>query len=239
MADAAADLVWPRECPLSDDLPWREAGFRHLSAGVVRGLPIVNRTPWCTTCGHPFPGELSGPQTCVHCADLQPEFTDGRTVMLAHGTGRMLLHEFKYHGARHLVPDFARLAARAPGYLERLEGAVLVPVPLHRAKFEKRGYNQSELIARALARRAPGATVDTRLLRRVRDTPTQTHLDRDERRRNMRDAFAVVPAARPDTSRAHILVDDVFTTGATLNEAAAALRAAGITRLGIATLAHG
>ena len=133
LADALLDLIFPRECPLTGAPPDDRSAFRHLAPEALRDIPVV-RPPCCETCGAPFFGVLAGPQVCVHCRELEPEFDEGRTVMLARGTGRVLIHELKYHGARHLAGDLARLAALAPGYLERLENAVLVPVPLHPKK---------------------------------------------------------------------------------------------------------
>lgn len=236
--EALADIIWARACPLADALPAEEAGFRHLSAGLIAKLPLVTEGPWCATCGFPFCGALSGPARCVHCETLSPAYESGRTVMLAKGPGRALLHEFKYHDGGYLAGDLARLAARAPGYSDRLAGAVLVPVPLHIGREAARGYNQSALLADALARLAPGATRRDALTR-VRDTPSQTRLDREARRKNMRDAFAATPAASLEPGRLHVIVDDVFTTGATVNAAAEALLAAGVSRVAVATLAHG
>lgn len=235
--DALMDLVFPRECPVTGEPPDDASPFRHLSARAVREMPVV-RPPCCTTCGAPFFGVLAGPQECPHCRELSPEFEDGRTVMLARGCARELIHDLKYRGARHLAPDLARLATLAPGYLERLHGAVLVPVPLHPDKLRRRGFNQSLLLARELAQLAPGSRVEE-LLSRVKDTPSQTRLDREARRANAKNAFAIREGAPINPGFKHVVVDDVFTTGATLNACCAELRRAGIPRLAVATLAHG
>lgn len=237
VADALLDLVFPRECPVSGAPPDDASGFRHLSPEALGNLPIVY-PPCCDTCGAPFFGVLSGPQTCVHCRELEPEFDSGRTVMLARGAGRVLIHELKYHGSRHLADDLARLATLAPGYLERLENAVLVPVPLHRNKLRRRGFNQSLLLAEALARLAPGARV-SELLVRVKDTPSQTRLDREAREANTQNAFAIRKGASINPAFRHVVVDDVFTTGATLNACCSVLRQTGIPRVAVATLGHG
>lgn len=236
--DAVLDLAYPRVCPITGEPPDAATGFRHLSRAALAKLPLANRAPWCVVCGHPFFGIGAEHQACPHCAELDPVYESGRTLMLARDAGRVLVHELKYHGARPLAGDIARLATRVPGYLDHLAHSTLVPVPLYPEKELARGYNQSELLARALAALAPGATCEN-LLERVRDTPTQTRLDRAERRANVRGAFAVRAGARPTPGRRHVVVDDVFTTGATLNEACRALRAAGIARLAVASAAHG
>jgi len=237
LADALLDLAYPRECPVTGDPPDDTSPFRYLSPRVVARLPLV-APPCCDTCGAPFFGVLAGPQVCPHCRGLDASFASGRTVMLARDEGRLLIHELKYHGAVRLVRDFARLAARVPGYLERLGNTVLVPVPLHPAKERRRGFNQSLLLARELATLAPGARVDT-LLVRIKDTPSQTRLTRRERLRNAKNAFAIRKGATINPASEHVVVDDVFTTGATLDACCSTLRDAGIMTISVATLGHG
>lgn len=112
---------------------------------------------------------------------------------------------------------------------------VLVPVPLAPERFRERGYNQSEAIARGMASPAQLA-VSVNLLSRVRNTPTQTQLSPERRRENVTDAFRVDPRAATDyVGCTAVLVDDVVTTGATLNACAAALGAAGFDRIGFIT----
>jgi len=115
----------------------------------------------------------------------------------------------------------------------------LVPVPLHARKLRERGYNQAELLARAFARAAGGSTRVELLLQRTRDTPSQTAFDRETRRANLKNAFAPAPRARITPDQPYLLVDDVFTTGSTLNACARALRAAGCLNLRVVTFGHG
>jgi len=114
-----------------------------------------------------------------------------------------------------------------------------VPVPLHRSKKRQRGFNQSELIARSALRYldSPNFELRTSILRRVRATTSQTGLTRHQRRENVRGAFAV---AAPELvkGRAVMIVDDVYTTGTTLNECARILRAAGAEQVVVATVAR-
>lgn len=236
-ADALLDLIYPRECPLTGDPPDDTTPFRYLSPSIVPRIMIVS-PPCCRICGAPFFGVLAGPQECPHCRELDAHFDSGRTVFVARDEGRRLIHELKYHGAVWLAGDFARLATLAPGYLERLRGAVLVPVPLHWSKLRKRGFNQSRLLADALAHLVPGATV-VELLERIKNTPSQTRLDRDHRRLNAKNAFAIREGATINPASEHVVVDDVFTTGSTLDACCSTLRRAGILRISVATLGHG
>ncbi len=146
-----------------------------------------------------------------------------RAVTLHEGAGRELVHALKYRGRR----DVAELLAARAGALwsERAAGGVVVPIPLHRRRERARGYNQSVILAQAIARAIPGLKIEHALMRR-RSTRSQTMLDRAARRLNVAAAFALRrPAAV--IGRAVYLVDDVVTTGATLEAAARALRSAG------------
>jgi len=137
---------------------------------------------------------------------------------------RELVHGLKYGGLRSAAPELVSLAlAAVPGDFCPPD-AVLVPVPLHPTRRRERGYNQSELAARAWSRKL-GRPVADHWLSRTRATGTQTALDAGERRRNLGRAFAVGKAFHPGV--AVILVDDVLTTGATLSSCAAVLLAAG------------
>jgi len=152
---------------------------------------------------------------------------------------RSLLIELKYRRGWHVMEDLETILCRSPEALERARGSVLVPVPLHARKLRERGYNQSEMLARSLARAAgDGARVES-LLRRIEDTPSQTAFGRQARRLNLKNAFALASGAPLNPGLRHVLVDDVFTTGSTINQCARALRKAGCLRLEVVTFSHG
>jgi ComF family protein len=144
-------------------------------------------------------------------------------VWLAEGA-RDAVHALKYRSLPRIADDLA--AAMASTLLPCDETSVLVPIPLAPKRLRERGYNQSEALADALGRRW-GIPVSRRLLTRTRETATQTALTPETRLANVAGAFT--PGLRPGVSRDsnYILVDDVFTTGATLAEAARALEQAG------------
>jgi ComF family protein len=152
---------------------------------------------------------------------------------------RSLVIELKYHHALHLLDDCAALLRGAPHLVAHVRGARLVPVPLHPRKRRERGYNQSALLAAELARVAGGETTVAPLLVRRLDTPTQTAFDRLSRLANLQNAFALAPGATLRSSDRYVLVDDVFTTGSTVNGCARVLREAGAELVDVATLAHG
>jgi ComF family protein len=180
--------------------------------------------PCCRRCGHP----VAGRETCEWC-DLLPPFVRAvRSVCSAtSGSGPAIIAALKYEGWTAVAEGMAERMARLTWPLDVIEErAALVPVPLAAARARERGYNQSVLVARGLARRW-GVPVWTDCVVRTKSTATQTRLSPDERRRNVCDAFRAAPGAVKFRGAHLVLVDDVITTGATLNECATALYRAG------------
>jgi ComF family protein len=242
-----ADVVFPPVCVHCRALveaedavePAQSAeGFRHLCARCVAQLEFV-RPPHCATCGHPFYGIVEGERMCIKCEGLDAAFRHGRTAVLFKGPARSLVIELKYHRGLHVLTDVAEIFRRSPLLMETVRGATLVPVPLHARKSRERGYNQALLLALTIAAVAGAGTSVTPLLQRVLDTQTQTAFDRRTRMANLKNAFALAPAARLNPALHYILVDDVFTTGSTLNSCARALRRAGALSLDVVTFGHG
>ncbi len=218
--------------------PAAVGGFRHLCSRCVTQLDFV-RPPHCTTCGSPFFGEIEGERICQHCDGLHPAFREGRTAVLFKGPARALVIELKYHRGLHVLSDIEEVFRRSAHVLELARGAVIVPVPLHPRKERERGYNQTELLAGILARAAGSEARVEALLQRVVDTATQTAFDRRSRMANLKNAFALARGASLNPSQHYLLVDDVFTTGSTLNSCALALRRAGGLNLDVVTFGHG
>jgi ComF family protein len=235
-ARAVLDVVFPRWCVgCAGAVP--TGPLQHMCEACQAKI-VFSRAPHCSTCGSLFPGEVVGARRCPSCLDLDPAFSEGRTGMLLKDAARAFVHELKYHAGWHLRGDLRGLAQRMEPLKNFVRGAVLVPVPLHPRRRRWRGFNQARWVAEALAAEG-GATGIAELLDRVRDTPTQTRLDRAAREINMKNAFALHPGAVVKSAQRYILVDDVFTTGATLNACAKVLRQAGAVHLDIASLGHG
>jgi ComF family protein len=146
-----------------------------------------------------------------------------------------MVHSLKYERGTWLRGEIRTLLERDGAWRDWFSGAELVPVPLHRAKLRSRGYNQAEIIAKAVRQAFPDCRIRP-VLRRVRRTPSQTFLSREQRLRNMKGAF--LSTVEGDLGRV-VLIDDVLTTGSTLNAAATALRRAGVRNISAFTLAHG
>jgi ComF family protein len=182
---------------------------------------------------------------CGECLRLEPMFARAAAYGSYEGGLRELIHLLKYEQVRPAANVLGRMLGEAILTLVPAFGELppmLIPVPLHASKLRQRGFNQSELIARAAlksatALRAKSLSVHTSLLERIRNTDSQTGLTRYQRLRNIRGAFAV---PRPDAiaGRDILLVDDVFTTGTTISECARVLRRAGATRVLAATVAR-
>jgi competence protein ComFC len=199
----------------------------------------VVRPPHCPTCGHPYFGEIEEGRMCPHCETLVPHFGEGKTAVLLQGAGRSLVHALKYHQGLHVLEDITAIMRATPGYAEWVRGAVLVPVPLHPRKQRERHYNQSLLLAQCCVQATDGQAEVKELLCRVVDTESQTHYDRETRQENLKNAFALAPAATINPAQRYVLVDDVFTTGSTLNSCATALRRGGALILDVVTFGHG
>lgn len=233
----AVDVVFPRDCVHCGTLV-EGSWLRHLCPACASLLHLVGE-PHCETCGHPFAGEMEANFGCTHCATLEPIFGEGRTAVLMRGPARSLVHALKYHAGLHVLEDMAAIAAAAPGFTDYLRGAWLVPVPLHPRKERERQYNQSHLLAEAFARATGGEARVVEALRRQVDTESQTHYDREQRRRNLKNAFALAKGPPINPRQRYVLVDDVFTTGSTLNACAAALRDGGGVSIDVVTFGHG
>ena len=242
LARGLGDVVFPPVCVqcrgLVEGAEAATGGFQYVCARCARQIDTVS-PPHCSTCGHPFYGEMEGERMCPHCEGLAPAFREGRTAVLLKGPVRGLVHELKYHRGLHVLRDMEEIFRRAPQVLALARDALLVPVPLHPRKERERGYNQSALLAGALARAAGGSARVAPLLRRTADTVSQTHHDRRARQANLKNAFALARGAELNPGQHLVLVDDVFTTGSTLNSCALVLRRAGCLNLDVVTFGHG
>jgi competence protein ComFC len=193
--------------------------------------------PFCSRCAEPFDGAIDGSFACSNCANQTLHFEAAIAGFRARGVVRRVIHNFKYHKQvylRHLVSDWLAATLDDPR-MDTSNFDLIVPVPLHPAKRRERGFNQAELLARALSRRTRLPIVLA--LERVRYTTTQTALDRTERMENLRNAFRLRPGRNVRGSRV-LLVDDVLTTGSTLSECARVLKKSGASSVYAATAAR-
>ena len=231
------DILYPRVCPICGGMSDR-AG-RHICWKCFSALPFntVDK-PHCVRCGKVPEGDVAADFLCDACRLETPAFDLARTALPFHSEARDLIHILKYKKGIWIANDLADIlegCARAHFNVGDID--LVLPVPLSPLKFRKREYNQSALLAKSLSKHL-NAPCSTRLLERVRDTPTQTHLTVTGRKNNVKGAFAVTdpPSVR---ARTILIVDDVMTTGATLGEIAATLKAAGAWRVWALAIARG
>lgn len=219
------DVVYAPHCEICQE-PQREG--RYLCDACRDSLPRI-AAPFCESCGEMFEGNITGPFLCPNCSGLDYDFRFARPVLTSSEPARALIHGLKYQKNLYLARDLARIAteAFADPRLTRAweERWALVPVPLHWKRQQSRHYNQSEEIARHLGKWLALPVI--KALKRVRSTPTQTHLSRRQRLQNLRGAIEITRAGRNMTrgnTAGVIIIDDVFTTGATVQECARVLK---------------
>ncbi|MBX7246012.1 MAG: ComF family protein [Candidatus Sumerlaeaceae bacterium] len=221
-AGVLADFVFPRLCC--------GCGERVIESGrlICSGCEKTFRPlllPICSLCG--AENAIVGPKgKCPTCPAGKVHFETARGVVAFEGVAHELVVRLKYNRRTEYAAEMGRLlranySRDFPGFTPDL----LIPVPLFGARQRERGFNQSELLAHELAVTV-GCSVNSKALRRIRPTRTQTKLSRTQRAENIRGAFAVADAGTVQNHKV-LLVDDVYTTGATLNECARMLMEAG------------
>jgi ComF family protein len=221
------DLLYPPKC-----LVCGEMQPDYLCAACIDEIIKLDRTA-CPKCALPRPEG-----TCTACRDLEYSFDSAASVGVYEGVLKDAIHQLKYSGHRVIAPALASLMVQSlrtrPWLIDRT--ACIVPVPIHPAKERQRGFNQSELIARDVARVFAKPMV-TRALARRKQTLAQVELSGERRRENTIGIFEVVRRDAVE-GRNVMLVDDVFTTGSTVEAAAFALREAGAREVHVVTLAR-
>jgi len=194
------------------------------------------RPPLCDRLGTPLPYDTGGITVSARALAEPPVYGRARAVAAFGGVMRDLIHGFKYADRHHGRRLFGRWMAVAGGAV-LADADLLVPVPLHRWRLVWRRFNQAAILAREVARET-GVPTDPGVLVRVKRTASQIGMTADQRRRNVQAAFQVPAVCRLAVEgRAIVLVDDVITTGATINAAARALLAAGAARVDVVALA--
>ncbi len=196
------------------------------------------RAPFCERCGLPYPGDLTTSFECTNCHEMELHFSSARSAVVAKTVVLEAIHHFKYQRALWFENFLADLLVREAAPALRGQGwDFIAPVPLHPVKEREREFNQAERLAKHLSD-ATKIPLNSRLLRRVSPTMTQTRLTKQQRAANMRGAFAIHERVKLSGARV-IVVDDVFTTGATTSACAQVLKAAGAGEVCVWTVARG
>ncbi len=228
--------LYPGVCELCG-----ERAETSLCPTCLAGLPRLPR-PMCLYCGAPLAEVPEDPMRCPACCDKPRSFHFARSALMLTEQTLRLIHQLKYHGATHLAPALAPLLAELtelhPALRAHADWA-LVPVPTAAGRLFARGYNQAEELAHALAR-LTGFRVISALHRKSLSVPSQTRLSARQRQKYAFEAYgarAVFARGRCKLPPHLLLVDDVFTTGATARACARALRKLpGVKEVGVITL---
>ena len=229
--DALASLVFPAPCRICESTLLTASRIPICTTCLDSLEPLAG--PACQKCGHPFVSAVavvSAQSLCHLCRRDVYHFDLARSFAAYNDAMVRAIVLLKYHEVTPLGGWFAaRLAEMVARDPVAFAADVVVPVPLHASRLRERGYNQAELIARPLARRL-GLPLRTVLLVRTKPRPEKLKLTRKERWRTVRGAYAMRGDTKIDKLRV-LLVDDVFTTGATLDACAQVLRKAGASRV--------
>lgn len=218
------DLLYPRRCLVcgADLEPGRDA----LLCDQHRREIILVEDPMCDRCGAKMFAQATGELLCDECRSSKRHFDRAFSATLYNDAMKALVHLYKYDMRQYLAAPFARwMIDFARRHINTIDLDAIVPVPLHWRRFQYRGFNQAVGLARPLSREF-GLPVVKHVLQRRRHTVPQVELGPKERIENIKDAFRVRRAERIAGKRL-LLIDDVYTTGATINECARVLRKAG------------
>lgn len=216
-------LVYPMHCPVCDEI----VRPGELICPECEGKIRMASEPVCKRCGKVLSDERK--EYCTDCGKIQHSFEQGKAVFVYEGAMRQSMYRFKYSNKREYAEFFTqRTLLMYEGWIRRMGVEVIVPIPMYRGKVRRRGYNQAEVFAKALGREL-NLPVETALVARMRDTRPQKELNDRQRRQNLKNAFQftsnIVKYSRI------LLVDDIYTTGSTMDAVADVLLSAGVDKV--------
>jgi ComF family protein len=227
-------FLLPPQCHCCDK--FLEEGQQGICSGCLSEIHWIE-PPLCSVCGTPFVSREVVNHTCGACLSKRKYFTMARALGSYDGSVQEAIHRWKYEGRTSFSPFFGKWMAEglcrywAPKFFD-----LLIPVPLHPHRLRERGFNQALLLAKELSHRT-GIPYRKRILQKRKPTLPQVSLSGVEREKGVRGSFRVVGREGLE-GKSILLVDDVYTTGATVNECSKVLLAGGAKRVDVLTLAH-
>jgi len=224
----------PPQCPCCEK--FSEEGRQGFCSSCLSQIRWIE-PPFCSICGIPFISREVETHPCGVCVTHRRYFKMARALGAFEGSLQEAIHRWKYEGKTYLTPFLAEWMAEGlnrywePGSLD-----LLIPVPLHTRRLRERGFNQALLLVKALSRRT-GIPYRKRILQKKKSTIPQVNLSGMEREKALRGTFHVIEKEEL-SGQWVLLIDDVYTTGATVNECSKALLKGGAERVDVLTLAH-
>lgn len=233
-AEKAVKIFYPARCPLCGQIP-RGKDPHGLACDACTAALIYTGENYCMKCGRPILSEQE--EFCRDCLKHRHHYERCRAVFSYQGAIRTSIYQFKYANKREYALYYGQEMWNYLGaWIMELHPDFILPVPIHFRRRRQRGYNQAALLAKVLSMFS-GLPADTKSLVRIRNTIAQKQLSAAERAANLKDAFAVKGTKL--RGKRILLVDDIYTTGATADAAAKALKDAGAQKVYVVCVAVG
>lgn len=223
------DLLFPPRCPFCDEIT-----FEGVCEFCRKKVTMVT-DPFCMKCGKPVTDRTR--EYCEDCTSMRHGFESGRALLVYDDMVRHSIYHFKYASRKEYAKVYAKMMGQNfKQYVEQISPDILIPVPLHKKRMKKRGYNQAQLVAKCLEKEW-GIPCRADLVRRTKNTRPQKELDRAERQNNLKKAFKIIE--NDVKLKTIILIDDIYTTGSTMDALAEALLQNGAAKVYFVTIAIG
>lgn len=227
-------FILPPQCPCCEK--FLEGGQQGICSKCLSEIHWIE-PPFCPICGIPFISKEVENHPCGACMTHRNYFTMARALGTYEGSLQEAIHHWKYEGKTNLTPFFAEwMAEGVERYWEPDFFDLLIPVPLYPQRLRERGFNQALLLVKELSWRT-GIPYRKTILQKKKPTVPQVNLSGVEREKGLRGAFHVIEKEEL-VGKSILLVDDVYTTGATVNECSKVLSRGGAKRVDVLTLAH-
>lgn len=233
VAEELIDWIYPRRCAFCDGLLSRKE--QYLCSTCRKNMPLSIQEPRCKKCGKPL--EDSEREYCHDCAGGTQEYDWGRGIFLYQGSVKEALMRFKFSGRKEYRVFLGKLLCHyGKTMISQCRPEVILPVPVHKKRLYHRGYNQAQLLAEEVSK-GFSIPIRTDLVLRKKFTKAQKELNREERKKNLEQAFVVRKEAGQYNSV--LIIDDIYTTGATINAIAGKLRRCGVKKIYFLTVCVG
>lgn len=229
MFNKLLNILFPELCPICQE-PSQDHKTAPICTECWQGI-LPHNGPGCQKCGKPFVSGIS--TTCSDCIQSEPAFKIAKSFGPYKGTLRKAINLFKYHGITRLATPLSEIMHRTG--IPSVDA--VIPVPLYKKRLKQREFNQSALLAKRTAEHL-GIQFSHDCLVKIRDTTPQVGMNSKDRLKNIKKAF-IIKDSSVIRNRNILLVDDVFTTGATVRECSGMLKKAGAQNVYVRTLAHG